>query len=409
MRLAATAFLWLLLAAAAAPTRHVVAGVNFDEIDLGGGVRLHHGTFTAQDPAITTTLQSLFSGQVAGKTVAVALLHDELPATGYNEETQVFEVAGGRAKRLGSVGEFAFFNDSGPYPKGSWIYLSFTGGRLYADVWNAQARCDKNRDWVSSTYTIRSDKLVRLNAMPHHRSDVAVACAEAPFVKPNAQDQYYNRAVDFDGKKQYAQAASEWTKYLQLSRNDTDGLAARAHDYVSLGLYEKAIADYNRAEQLGDHDVWINWGRALSYLYLNKSTAALADLNAAVKATQSGNSTPTYLAGALENRGAAFFATRQFPESARDYDAALKLRPGSASDMAMLYLATTRSGETAVDSEALAALASSGDRCDASFFTAENAVLRHDPGTAHVEFTNALKACDRWSFQRYIARAELGG
>lgn len=408
MRVAAVALLWLLLAAAAPASKsHVVGGVNFDELDLGGGVRLHHGSFTAQDPAITTTLQSLFSGRVAGKTVAVALLHYELPATGYNEGTQVFEVAGGRARSLGSIGEFAFFNDSGPYPKGSWIYVSFSGGRLYADVWNAQNRCDKNRDWVSSSYTIRGDKLVRLNAMPHHRAGVAVACGEAPFVKPDAQTEHYNRAVTLDAGKQYARAVGEWTKTIKLAPNDTDALTARAHDYIALGQYDKAIADYNRAQQLGDNDVWLNWGRGIAYLYQNKNAAALADFDAAVKATQSGSTGVVYAAGALERRAMALFAMRNFADAARDFTAALQLQPGSARDMAMLYLATTRSGGTPVDSEALAALASAREPCDASFFTGENALLRHDPGAARAQFVTAESACDRWDLQRYIARAEL--
>jgi tetratricopeptide (TPR) repeat protein len=410
MRAAAIAFLWLFLTAAApAPKSHVVGGVNFDEIDLGGGVRLHHGTFTAQDPAITTTLQSLFSGQVAGKTVAVTVLHYELPATGYNEGTQVFEVAGGQAKRLGSIGEFSFFSDSGPYPKGSWVYVSFADGRLYADVWNEQKRCDKNHDWTSSTYTIRGGKLVRLYALPHHRSGVSVACGEAPFVKPDAQTSHYNHAVQLDGKKQYAQAVAEWNKALQLAPNDTDALLARASDYISLGQYDKALGDYNRAEKLGDHDVWINWGRGIVYIYTNKYTQALAEFDAAVKATQSSSVGPVYTAAALENRATALFAMRRFSESVRDLNAALALQPGNVHDLAMLYLAMTRSGGSAVDSEALAALASSRDRCDASFFTGENALLRNDAGTAHREFVNAESACDRWSFQRYIARAELAG
>lgn len=406
MRVAAFSFVWLLLAAVApAPKSHIVGGVNFDEIDLGGGVRLHHGSFTAQDPAITTTLERLFSGMVEGKRVAVALLHYELPATGYNEGTELFEVADGRARRLGSIGEFEFFNDSGPYPNGPWLYVNFSGGRLYADVWNAQARCDKNRDWVSSTYTIRNDKLVRLNAMPHHRRGVAMACAQAPYAKPDAQTTYYNRAMALDDKKQYAPAVAALTTYLQFQPDDTDALSIRAHDYITLGQYDQATADYNRIQKLGGRDVWINWGRGIAYLYQGKNAAALAEFDAAVKATQSGNT--TYKAAALENRAMALYAMRSFSDSARDFQAASQLQPGSVHDLAMLYLATARSGGSAADSEALAALASSSDRCDASFFTGQNALLRRDAGTAHLEFTTAEHTCDRWNLQRYIARAEL--
>lgn len=393
---------------------HVVGGVNFDEIDLGGGVHLHHGTYTAQDPHITTSLQSVFSGRVAGKTVAVLLLQYELPATGYNEGAQAFEVAGGHAKALGSVGEFSYFNDSGPYPKNGWIFVSFAGGKLYADVWNAAKRCDKNHDWVSSTYTIRGDKLVRVYQLAHHRSSVPIACGEAPYVTPDPQTAHYNKAVQFDGAGHYAQAAAEWTKVLQLAPDSTDELVARAHDYVYLGQFDKAVADYNRAERLGDHDVWISWGRGLAYIYTGKPDLALADFNAAVKATQSGSSGVSYTAGALENRGELLFAMRRFGEAAQDFDAARRLDAGNQLDMLMLHLARARAGaEDAGQFEGIVApfmgVTRPKERCGAFFFAAENELLRGDKKAARDDFLRTENICDRWAFQRYIAKAELAG
>jgi len=158
----------------AAPS-HIVNGVDFDELTFGS-IHLHKGTYTADDPRITTTIDSFYHGQVAGKTLAVAVLRGELPATGYNASAEAFEVSGGKANHLASLGDFSYYSEGdGPYPD-NWIYVSFVGGKLYADVWNHDHRCDKLHDWVVSTYTVKNNRLLRINVLRHHRRGVPVEC-----------------------------------------------------------------------------------------------------------------------------------------------------------------------------------------------------------------------------------------
>jgi hypothetical protein len=165
-------------AAPAQPASHVVKGVDFDELTFGS-IHLHKGTYTADDPAITTTIDAFYHGQVTGKTVAVAVLRGELPATGYNASAEAFEVSGGKANHMGNLGDFSYFSEGdGPYPD-NWIYVSFADNKLYADVWNHDHRCDKRHDWVVSTYTIRNNQLLRMNTLRHHRKGIPVECRPA--------------------------------------------------------------------------------------------------------------------------------------------------------------------------------------------------------------------------------------
>jgi hypothetical protein len=165
----------LTIAAPAQPASHIVNGVDFDELSFGK-IHLHKGTYTADDPRITTTIDSFYHGQVAGKTLAVVVLRDELPATGYDESAEMFEVNAGKANHLSSLGDFSFYSEGdGPYPD-NWIYVSFADNKLYADVWDHGHRCDKRHDWVASTYTIRGSKLQRIDVLRHHRKGLPVDC-----------------------------------------------------------------------------------------------------------------------------------------------------------------------------------------------------------------------------------------
>ncbi len=174
----ASAFALGAVTRAAPPSSHSVNGVDFDELTFGS-IHLHKGTYTADDPAITTTIDNFYHGQVAGKTVAVAVLRGELPATGYNASAEAFEVSGGKANHLADLGDFSYFSEGdGPYPD-NWIYVSFADNKLYADVWNHDHRCDKLHDWVVSTYTMKNDHLLRINTLRHHRKGTPVECKPA--------------------------------------------------------------------------------------------------------------------------------------------------------------------------------------------------------------------------------------
>lgn len=165
-----------IVAVGATPASLVVGGVDFgsltylrgtpNEVQLSGG-----NNPGSADRPIDTTLQRLWSGLVGGDLVAVALLHFELPATGYDEESEAFEVKAGHAKSLGVIGSFAYFSDVGG--PSQWFLVTFRDGKLYTDVFDSTERCDPKRDWLASTYTVVKDKLVRIQQLRHHRSGAA--------------------------------------------------------------------------------------------------------------------------------------------------------------------------------------------------------------------------------------------
>ncbi len=157
---------------------HTVNGFDFDELTLGS-IHLHKGTYTADDPRITTSSDNFYHGRVAGQTLAVVVLRDELPATGFNASAQAFGVLDGKASHLGNLGDFSYYSEGdGPYP-GNWIYVMFAENKLYTDVWNHDHRCDKRHDWVVSTYTMKNNRLVRINRLRHHRKGITVECRPA--------------------------------------------------------------------------------------------------------------------------------------------------------------------------------------------------------------------------------------
>lgn len=173
------------LAGTSAGHSHTVGGVNFDEfsyVDTARNnkvIKFHAGHFEDPQGDLPSTIdvEDVVPGRLDGKTVAVVLQRGEGPG-GYDEWADLFEIAGNRARNLGSVGSFDFYQTGeGPQPQ-SWYAFHFSKNRLFADIWNREARCDRHRDWLVTTYELHSGKLVAVNKMAHHR-------AGAPLPKRN--------------------------------------------------------------------------------------------------------------------------------------------------------------------------------------------------------------------------------
>ncbi len=154
---------------------HVVDGVDLDEVAFNG-MRFHHGHHSGTaDNEVDTDLITVSAGRVGGRVVAVGRFRFTPPATGFSDETHAFLIAGGHARWLRRLGGFDYFNDSGPGVD-PWILVSFRNDRLYADVWNVETRCDRNHDWIKTTYTMRAGMLKPIGRLAHHRPEVPVDC-----------------------------------------------------------------------------------------------------------------------------------------------------------------------------------------------------------------------------------------
>jgi hypothetical protein len=160
----------------------IVGGVDFGNLRYSGGPGncttspMHNGTYEDPELEYTASVEDLFGGSVAGQPVAVVILRCEYNGHGYDAMAQLFAIAGGTARRLGILGTGGLAASDSSMPPGGWIHLSFTDGKLYADVWDSAQTCASRRDWVSSAYTIRDGKLVRLDQLRHHRP--GIACSE---------------------------------------------------------------------------------------------------------------------------------------------------------------------------------------------------------------------------------------
>ena len=153
----------------------VVNGVDFDELTFRS-MRFHRGVHAGTpDYEVDTKVMEVMSGRVGGRTVAVAWYRYVPPATGYSETVEAFLVEGGKATWLATLGEFAYFNDSGPGVD-PWILVSFAGDKLVADVWNISTRCNPKRDWIVTSYTVQNAKLRPAGRVAHHRAELAVDC-----------------------------------------------------------------------------------------------------------------------------------------------------------------------------------------------------------------------------------------
>ena len=163
-----------------AGTSHIAWGFNFDELHYTSGskvIQFHNGRY--EDPQgdlpSTRSIEGVIPGVLSGSHVAVVLERGEGPG-GYDESADVYRIEGGKATDIGGAGDIAFFQTgTGPWPEGdNWYAFRFSQGRLYADIWHYETRCDRRRDWIVTTYALRSRKLVAVNKLFHHRAGAPV-------------------------------------------------------------------------------------------------------------------------------------------------------------------------------------------------------------------------------------------
>jgi hypothetical protein len=162
----------------AVATQHVAGGVNFDELTYPSGPcytdtsHMHGGHYT--DPGKTNqagtdldaVVEEVDAGVSGGAQLALVILECDFPK-GWNAQARVYRVAGGKAIALKQVAAFdesqSYLTGGGPLPSGGWIHVSFSGGKLYVDVWN------KGTTWTVTTYAWRGGALVQLYRQVHQR------------------------------------------------------------------------------------------------------------------------------------------------------------------------------------------------------------------------------------------------
>lgn len=161
--------------AQAADHPHTAYGFDFDEVrryEAGkkAFVQFHRGTTGGE---YAWEIQDVRQGTLGGKSVALVIEHQDGPG-GYNEAAYLYLVSGNHVRLLGGLGDFSYFSTGdGPQPQ-SWSAYTFSQERLYADMFSRETECDPKRDWLVTTYELRSGKLIAVDKLYHHRSGMPV-------------------------------------------------------------------------------------------------------------------------------------------------------------------------------------------------------------------------------------------
>jgi hypothetical protein len=164
----------------------IVGGVDFVNHTYVNGpgncktTTMHAGVPPSDAGEYEGSVENVFAGRVSGVLVAVVILRCEYNGHGFDSQAQLFAVDAGNARKIGILGSGSMMSSDSPLPPwpGAWIHVSFTGGKLYTDVWNSVRKCDRTRDWMSTAYSIRAGRLVPATGTPHHRAGLAVYCGD---------------------------------------------------------------------------------------------------------------------------------------------------------------------------------------------------------------------------------------
>ncbi|WP_454881955.1 tetratricopeptide repeat protein [Sphingobacterium detergens] len=85
---------------------------------------------------------------------------------------------------------------------------------------------------------------------------------------PNSPGTYANRGNIHRFRGNFDLAIADYSKFLELSPNNTDVLYARADSYREVTVFDKAISDYSRVIEINPAHPDIYFDRVYSYIRL---------------------------------------------------------------------------------------------------------------------------------------------
>jgi lipoprotein NlpI len=323
--------------------------------------------------------------------------------------------------------------------------LAYAGSSEDADAGRAAVQ---RRDWAAAikSYSAalgRGDLPPETQATAHNNRGIAYARSErndealADFdaairLNPRYQNAYVNRGDIYHFKRQDEKAIADYDAALKLRDGDEVAYYDRGNSYAAIGKHRQAIADYDAALRLKKDYQPAYFNRGNSYQALGRFAEAATDYDAAIKLKPDDFD-------AIHSRGFVSFYLGRYAAAAEDF------QPGAANDPYLAlwrYLARARVGQA--DPRELAlntivkldrnvwpgplialfldqmkpaqvlAAAASGDAkkrreqgCEASFYLAEDALLRVEIGDAQRLFREALDGCPSGFVEHIAAEAEL--
>jgi tetratricopeptide (TPR) repeat protein len=97
------------------------------------------------------------------------------------------------------------------------------------------------------------------------------------YTHPQSGTLYFNRGNELYKQKRYKEAVEEYTKAIEINKNDTDALNNRGIAYYQIGKYIEAINDFNKVIESEPDALFTYQSRAITYNTIGLHIEANAD------------------------------------------------------------------------------------------------------------------------------------
>jgi lipoprotein NlpI len=95
---------------------------------------------------------------------------------------------------------------------------------------------------------------------------------------PDVPRAYYNRALEYENRKQYDMALRDYSSNIALKNNDTEAYMARGIVYGKKGEFDRSIEDFNTVLKINPLYLKALMNRSISFYNKNDHKNAQADI-----------------------------------------------------------------------------------------------------------------------------------
>jgi hypothetical protein len=172
---------------------------------------------------------------------------------------------------------------------------------------------------VSPAVTIGNDRTIAY-MLPTEASPPAQVPAKPDSVLAAV---YFNAGFAHYEAERYAEAIADFTRALEVKKDDEASLRYRSYSYYGLEDYNRSITDTSRLIQMWPDNVDYYLARSAAYDEIKEPDKAIADCNQALLINPN-------LAEAYSNRGIAYRSKGDYDKAIADYTQALRINPNYA-------------------------------------------------------------------------------
>ena len=142
-------------------------------------------------------------------------------------------------------------------------------------------------------------------------------------------DGHFQKGNEFYEALQFAEAAEEYEKALELDLDNVDVMSNLGVTYIRLGRLDEAIEVYNRAIATAPEDADLRSNLAAAYVHKQESDSGTDYLNMALEQYQKAIELAPDLAEAHYGAGTVYALLRQTEEAIQEFEKFQELDTGS--------------------------------------------------------------------------------